>query len=225
MKESEFYLDKGYAKIDHNYNVENRFLKISKIIKKYRVNSVGLDRNIRILDVGCGEAGYLKHIRDSFSGNFDLYGIDLNTPKTPCDDIIFIETDVSKTIDKIQEYTDFFDIIVAGEVIEHIENTDFFIKSLMKISSDKGIIVVTTPNLASWIDRVMLLVGWQPFSTEVSYESRLFGREGFYNLFGVNSSAAAGHLRCFTRKAMISFLKYHDCNILNDYAYYQQPYL
>ena len=30
MKESEFYLDKGYAKIDHNYNVENRFLKFLK---------------------------------------------------------------------------------------------------------------------------------------------------------------------------------------------------
>jgi 2-polyprenyl-3-methyl-5-hydroxy-6-metoxy-1,4-benzoquinol methylase len=224
MNHSNYY-QLWHAKDDHDYALEDRFSKINKIILDFRNNN---NRRIKILDVGCGEGAYLKYLSKSIGKDFELYGIDIFIPSVEDSEklhINFLEGDLSKDSFSLDELKNSFDIIVAGEIIEHVENTDLFLINLLKLKSKEGILIITTPNLASWIDRIMLLFGWQPFSTEVSYESRLFGREKFYSKFGVYESQPAGHLRCFTRGAMRSFLLFHSCKIVHEDGYYQQPYL
>jgi hypothetical protein len=55
--------------------------------------------------------------------------------------------------------------------------------------------VISTPNLASWRNRLVLLLGWQPFGTEVSTSLRVGNPRA-------SSGPLAGHIRVFTPRAL-----------------------
>jgi hypothetical protein len=59
-----------------------------------------------------------------------------------------------------------------------------------------GHLLLSTPNLAAWFNRGMLVLGRQPVFSEVSMV-RVFGRPG---------RSVAGHLRLFTLVALRGFL-------------------
>lgn len=55
-----------------------------------------------------------------------------------------------------------FDAVIAGEVIEHLIDTDHLLAELARVTRPGGAAVVTTPNLASLENRVRLLLGRYP---------------------------------------------------------------
>ena len=57
-----------------------------------------------------------------------------------------------------------FQVVIMGDVIEHIINTDFAVAEIRRCLSDNGRFIVTTPNLAYWWSRVRLLMGRPPVS-------------------------------------------------------------
>ena len=57
---------------------------------------------------------------------------------------------------------DFVDAVVAGDVIEHIFDTDMFLSELHRILRPGGVLILTTPNLAWWWSRLRLLAGRPP---------------------------------------------------------------
>lgn len=56
-----------------------------------------------------------------------------------------------------------FDFVVASEIIEHLVDTDGFLKEVRRILNDRGHLIVTTPNLAFWVSRLRLLQGRVPW--------------------------------------------------------------
>lgn len=56
-----------------------------------------------------------------------------------------------------------FDFVVASEIIEHLVDTDGFLKELRRILGDGGRLIITTPNLAFWLSRLRLLQGRVPW--------------------------------------------------------------
>jgi SAM-dependent methyltransferase len=64
---------------------------------------------------------------------------------------------------------DFFDVICSNQVIEHLRDTDTFVRETKRCLKPGGTTVVSTENLASWHNVGSLFFGWQPFSlTNVS---------------------------------------------------------
>src|SRR6185503_17317298 len=57
-----------------------------------------------------------------------------------------------------------FNAVVAADVIEHIVDTDSFLRELGRILHPDGLLIVTTPNLAFWLSRLRLLFGKPPWS-------------------------------------------------------------
>lgn len=55
-----------------------------------------------------------------------------------------------------------FDVITAIEVIEHLYNTDTFLKELFRICKKNGHVIIGTENLASWHNIFALVLGFQP---------------------------------------------------------------
>jgi ubiquinone/menaquinone biosynthesis C-methylase UbiE len=56
----------------------------------------------------------------------------------------------------------FFDAIIAGDLIEHLVDTDVFLEELWRVLRPEGYLLITTPNLAWWWNRVRLLLGKVP---------------------------------------------------------------
>jgi 2-polyprenyl-3-methyl-5-hydroxy-6-metoxy-1,4-benzoquinol methylase len=57
-----------------------------------------------------------------------------------------------------------YDLIIAGEIIEHLIDTDHFAVELHRVLKPGGFLILSTPNLASWYSRLRLLRGRVPRS-------------------------------------------------------------
>jgi hypothetical protein len=69
---------------------------------------------------------------------------------------------------------------------------------------------MSTPNLAYWVNRVLLLFGISPLFVENSAVAKL-GRR-FQSLGQGNTTE--GHVRAFTHRAMLDFLEMHRATLL-----------
>jgi SAM-dependent methyltransferase len=88
-----------------------------------------------------------------------------------------------------------FDYIHAGEIIEHLFSPDLLLKEIARLLKPSGYAVISTPNLASWRNKLVLLLGWQPFDTEVS-TVHIVGNPR------ASRGVMSGHIRVFTLKAL-----------------------
>jgi ubiquinone/menaquinone biosynthesis C-methylase UbiE len=159
----------------------------------------------RILDIGCGDGSFII----KFKKHCETFGVDIsqNAIKIAKEaGISTYELDVS--CEKLPFQDEYFDIIYMGDVIEHLINPDFAINEVARVIKTNGFLVLSTPNLASWLNRLLLLLGMQPLFSEVS-TSKTFGRgPKSYDFYPV------GHLRIFTYKALKEFLTYYHFNIV-----------
>jgi len=113
-----------------------------------------IEKSAKILDVGCGTGAWLNRLKSS--GYSDLQGADLDTDQFK---LAGIEArKVNLVWEKLPYSDQTFDLITCIEVIEHIENTGFFLNELKRVLKPDGRILLTTPNTQSLIARLRLLI-------------------------------------------------------------------
>ena len=82
-----------------------------------------------------------------------------------------------------------FDVVVAGEIIEHIFDTDALLTAIHRLLRPRGELLLTTPNLAGLGARLSLLLGRPPWMIETSLHGPV-----------------AGHIRYFTYSTLCDLL-------------------
>jgi 2-polyprenyl-3-methyl-5-hydroxy-6-metoxy-1,4-benzoquinol methylase len=111
-------------------------------------------RNSKILELGAG-SGYLSN-KLSNEG-YDVTALDLVSDNfRPIDSVKFICADLNDRFDKLLG-NNTYDIILAVELIEHLENPRDFIRKCRCLLKDDGILIVTTPNIENPISKAMYL--------------------------------------------------------------------
>ncbi len=133
-----------------------RIEKSLEIIKNYKKEKHG---TLKALDIGCGDGGIAERIQNL---GINMYGIDVSHEQLKNAEKRGVHTqegDIQKTL----PYNDnSFDIVFAGEVIEHIADPRNFVTEINRILKTGGLFVVTTPNLAGFDNRIRLLFGKIP---------------------------------------------------------------
>jgi ubiquinone/menaquinone biosynthesis C-methylase UbiE len=208
------YYRKAYFKNSKDVFIgENRIQQILRILEKHSGDT--------LLDVGCGSGEITTVIKETtnFSG---VYGVDISEEAVSlaCEKgIKAFKADLS--ISQLPFENDFFDIVICGEVIEHLFDTDFF--EVYRVLKPKGVAVVTTPNRGAWYNRWALLFGFQP-SISVSLQNPQVGKP-FENAFKKQSSGGSeAHIRFFTRRALEKLLVIHRFRIsATNGSYYAKP--
>lgn len=109
----------------------------------------------RILDYGAGVGQFTRRLLalqrfDSVSAT-DIMGI----PGDLGGKVEWIEQDLNIPL---PGHDDAFDVVVAPEVIEHLENPRFMIREIFRVLRPGGTAIVTTPNNESWRSLIALLV-------------------------------------------------------------------
>jgi SAM-dependent methyltransferase len=99
-----------------------------------------------------------------------------------------------------------FECIYLGEVIEHVFSPDVLLAEIRRLLSPDGYAVITTPNLASWRNRLVLLLGWQPFGTEVSIKYRVGNPREV-------PGSPVGHIRMFTPRALMELAERYGLSV------------
>lgn len=126
---------------------------------------VGRDR---VLDIGCAD------MPNPFLGNREIVGLDLqeNVP-LPKNYASFVVGDVMNLPEPVGESA--VDAIHAGEILEHMEKPVEFLRGCLRALKPGGIIVLSTPNPKSPIERLLTLFLTRRF---------FYGKNGQYQPFG-----------------------------------------
>lgn len=173
------------------------------------LDMVEKDPNAKILDLGCGSGGFTKMIANRI-GTDNIYGVEISEPAIESakkNGIKIIRSDLNNPLplkDKM------FDFVCANQVIEHLYNTDTFVKEIYRVLKKDGYAIVSTPNLGSFHNIVLLILGKQPFTAHISNEIIL----GSLNpLNGQRIEQSLTHLRIFTYEGLKELFNYHNFKI------------
>ncbi|MFA5362966.1 MAG: class I SAM-dependent methyltransferase [Candidatus Omnitrophota bacterium] len=132
----------------------------------------------------------------SDSGVFEAKKIGINAVKINVDESVLPYDD------------SYFDFIFAGELIEHLFNPDLFLSESYRVLKSRGYLLLTTPNLASWHNRIALFLGYQPHYSEVSLKYNV-GK-----MFPTDKGDVSGHIRLFTYRAIKELLNLYNFKII-----------
>lgn len=169
-------------------------------------------RPLRVLDIGCGRTALLSQVVDPR----DTYcGCDI----APLDDGIdlpgFKVVDLNRQSLAEAFAGDPFDFVFCGEVIEHLFSPDALVEDLKRMTHETSVLVLSTPNLGYWLNRVIMLFGISPMFLENSSEAKL-GRR--FRWLGQGNEITEGHIRLFTYRAMKDFLELHGMELLRTHS-------
>ncbi|MEI6150307.1 MAG: class I SAM-dependent methyltransferase [bacterium] len=172
-------------------------------------------QRIRMLDVGGGDMQlgrlFANRFEERFGVKADLEGWDISRTAVERATAANERSQVRSICEELpSEMVGQYDIVLFFEVLEHLVHTDVAVTNIRKLLKPNGWVLISTPNMASWLNRILLFLGMQPHATEVSFEPIRFGDPlGNYLLPQDPKSVAAGHLRVFTLRALKEFLRWH----------------
>ncbi len=123
------------------FREDYRLKKIAKLVSNRE----------KVLDLGCAD------ITNPYLKNSDITGFDLKKEcKLGSNYSSFISGDVMK-LDSYFAEDQKFDAVIAGELLEHLEEPILFFKKCYSILKDDGIIVLSSPNPNSFVERFLTL--------------------------------------------------------------------
>jgi 2-polyprenyl-3-methyl-5-hydroxy-6-metoxy-1,4-benzoquinol methylase len=149
-----------------------------------------------VLDIGCADNTFLQLIKKSQA---NLYGVDACTKavKICLNKGLNVKKVYLQDNRKFPYKSNFFSYIIAGEIIEHIYDTDFFLKEIFSLLKKNGLLIISTPNLASLGRRLLLLLGKNPVIET-----------------GLIKNQTVGHIRYFVKSTLFVLLKRQGFKIL-----------
>ena len=149
-----------------------------------------------ILDIGCYDGTFLSLIKNRNNSFFGIEASDWGVKKTQ-EKGINVKQFFFNDKNPLPFEDNFFDCIIAGEIIEHIYDTDFFLSEIRRVLKPEGKLLISTPNLASFGRRLLLFFGINPI-IEIS----------------PNQDDSSGHIRYFTVKSLNQLLKKHHFKVV-----------
>jgi 2-polyprenyl-3-methyl-5-hydroxy-6-metoxy-1,4-benzoquinol methylase len=142
-------------------------LKESRLAKAAAMIAAESDGG-RLLDIGCGDAEFCARF---FQIGFEVHGLDLDrgqVGRARERGVLAGEHDLAAG--PLPYEGAMFDVVFAGEVIEHVVDTTYFLREVWRVLRPGGALVLTTPNLASFENRVRLMLGYYPVWLEYKLE-------------------------------------------------------
>jgi len=170
-------------KSSKSYSVTNQRLKIMAGL---------VDKNQKVLDLGCGTGSFIKFLNKK---NKEIEGVEISEKVAKIGQNQGLKIKISDLHQTFPYNKNTFNTITAGEIIEHIYDTDFFLKEIKRILKPNGFLILSTPNIATLGRRLMLLFGINP-------------------LIETSLTQGSGHIRYFTINSLQKLLEKHDFKII-----------
>ena len=152
------------------------------IIENYAIKSMPYST---VLDIGAGSGSDLE-IYQSVNPHAKLFAIESYQPNI---DILMSKNIESFTLDiekdKLPFENNSLDVITVNQVLEHVKEIFWILHEITRVLKVGGKLIIGVPNLASFHNRLLLLMGKQPTCIRTD----------------------SAHVRGYTKDSIIGFLK------------------
>lgn len=160
----------------------------------------------RFLDIGCGFGGLARLVGDYIDAT-EVHGVDIDprvTVEAKQKGVIAVEQDVEEA--PLPYPDDYFDAMMTLGMMDYLDYFDPLIREINRVVRPGGTVMVSLPNLASWHNRLMLLMGYQPRDVEISSEILAGVPDRPYRRRG---EQPAGHIHIPTVRAFRELMTHH----------------
>jgi 2-polyprenyl-3-methyl-5-hydroxy-6-metoxy-1,4-benzoquinol methylase len=145
---------------------------------------VGPDR--RVLDLGCGTGHTARLLCEK---GCTVVGVELDERAAVsagawCERVVVCDLDVTSLADVLRGEQ--FDVVVAGDILEHLRDPEALLRSLVPILAPDGTVVASIPNVAHGSVRLALVSGCFDYADLGILDRthlRFFTRHGIEQLF------------------------------------------
>jgi SAM-dependent methyltransferase len=163
-----------------------------------------------LLDAGCGDGQFLATVRHLFP-RARLVGADYSPVQVTAAADRGFEVAQANFESELPFPDGAFSVVNLAQVIEHLRDPDRLLEEISRVLRPDGHLVLSTPNLCAWFNRVLVPFGVQPVFYESSTRSARAGA-GPLRRFRA-SDHPVGHVRLFTLQALEDILSLYGFSI------------
>lgn len=153
-------------------------------------------KGLNVLECGIAKGGFADLVK---SEGVECYGVDINPRKI--EGVKIVQADLNEGL---PDFNIKFDIIFAGEVIEHLFDDEKFIQECEKILKPGGLLVMTAPNLVFGVNRILMLLGRMPLFAFAPYHYHFYNKKILGDLIKKNGfeilKISSSHILFSTRR-------------------------
>lgn len=173
-------------------------IRIEKAARMVRSQFPSL-RGVSLLECGIARGGLADTLKNEGARCF---GVDINPRDIP--GVSVFQADLNQGFPKFDTA---FDVIFAGEVMEHIFDDEQFVRSARALLKPGGVLILTVPNLSFSVNRVRMLFGMTPLFAYAPYHYHIYTRRTLEDIITRNDFAIAGftssHVLFSTRRSQL----------------------
>ncbi len=148
-------------------------IRIKKATKLVRQNFESV-KGLNILECGVAKGGIVDLLKNEGA---NCFGVDINPRHL--DGVNIKQADLNNGI---FDFGVKFDIIFAGEVMEHLFDDSKFIESAKNSLNQGGLLIITVPNLVFSANRLLMLFGKMPKFAFAPYHYHIYNKKVAENL-------------------------------------------
>lgn len=147
MKEmySKDYFDRGYMKFycdekEATFQSNESFSYRLSLIERYKKGG-------RLLDIGCAAGGFLKTVQEK---GWEVFGVEFSGYATESGIKNHGLNIFNGTLEQAHFHDSHFDVVSAGDILEHVPDPVSFLGEIKRILKPDGIVYVAVPNFRSF---------------------------------------------------------------------------
>lgn len=165
------------------------------------------DAGDNIVDVGAGQGAFSARLKDA---GFSVTAVDKNPDDFRARDVRYLSvnfdsgSDVASFVDANR---DSFDVAIGMEVIEHVESPWDYFRLLLSLVRPGGIVLLTTPNVASCHSRINFLF------------------TGLFDHFSLHDLRESGHINPLTAHELRIIAEGTGAEVISLQTLCRQPWL
>ena len=153
--------------------------ELSRTSKLLTIACVPEGERCRVLDVGCGTGENSQRIA---AKGHTVYGVDISANAVDK----YRRRGFEGRVMDVEEGLDFpdesFDLVYCSEVIEHLVAPEALAREAFRVLRTGGQLVLSTPNSAFWVYRVLGLLGWTVSDLQHPKHLQFFSRRSLRRL-------------------------------------------
>jgi methionine biosynthesis protein MetW len=152
-----------FADYDEYWIERDRTGWVAPILHRYQVIADRIPDGSSVLDIGCGDGGFLRYLRSRRS-NLYIVGMDLSGKAINLLRASDIDGHVIDTVKPLREQLDRdFDYVVLMEVIEHVPDAENLVRQALAFNPK--CVYITIPNVGYFMHRLRLMFGRFPVAS------------------------------------------------------------
>jgi methionine biosynthesis protein MetW len=146
--------------------LDKHMADIANIRSDFALIANWVNRNAKVLDLGCGDGALLTHLHQVH--DIRGYGVekdDANWLIAMQNGVDVIQMNLEEGLSGFEDNS--FDTVILSQTLQAVLNTEGIVQEMLRVGREA---IVTFPNFGYWRHRIQLISGQMPVSNNLPYQ-------------------------------------------------------